>query len=189
MEDAGERASLVACESLLQPGSSRRWFLVLTKPSSERIAESNLQRQGFRVYYPRVAKPARNRGRWVDRIVSLFPRYLFVQLDTDQQSLAPIRSTSGVSSLVCFGSTPAVVPARMMDDLIKRADPVSGLHLLANSVIQRGARVSIVAGAFEGLSGIFEREAGNDRVVILLRLLGLDTPVRVQSGHIAPALA
>jgi transcriptional antiterminator RfaH len=165
-----------------------RWFLIFTKPSAEETAKQNLERQGFRVYYPRLLRPALQRGRWVERIVSLFPRYLFVQLDTACQSIAPIRSTTGVTSIVRFGSETTVVHDRIVDSLMRRADPASGLHrLAAPNVFEAGAAVTVVAGAFEGIEGIFEREAGNERVVVLLRLLGRSSPVRIPAGFVVPS--
>ncbi len=167
-----------------------RWFLVFTKPSSECTAQVNLERQGYRVYYPRLLRPSLYRGRWVDRVVSLFPRYLFVQLDLGRQSISPVRSTVGVASIVRFGQETAFVPDGIVDALFRRADPESGLHRLnIRRPFQPGSRVSVIAGAFEGLEGIFEREAGEDRAVILLKVLGRNTPVLVRSGFVVPITA
>ena len=89
-----------------------------------------------------------------------------------------------------FGSAVTVVHDRIVDALIRRGDPTSGLHRLAGAkVFEPGAAVSIVAGAFEGLEGIFERDAGNERVVILLRLLGRQAPVRIPAGFVVPSVA
>jgi transcriptional antiterminator RfaH len=165
-----------------------RWFLIFTKPAGENAAKQNLERQGFRVYYPRLVRPALYRGRWVDRIVALFPRYLFVQLDVVRQSMAPLRSTVGVANVVRFGNDAAVVPDLLVDDLLRRADPVSGLHRLsARRPFAPGDRVNVIAGAFEGLCGIFERDAGEERAVILLALLGRCTPVCVRSAFVVPS--
>jgi transcriptional antiterminator RfaH len=167
--------------------SGLSWFLIFTKPAGEQVAQSNLERQGYRVYYPRLLRPSLLRGHWTDRIVSLFPRYLFVQLDSARQSLAPVRSTLGVSAIIRFGHEAAVVPSGIVDALIERADPESGLHRLANDAQFRpGARVSVIAGAFQGLDGVFEREAGDERAVVLLDLLGRSTPVRVPLAYVAP---
>lgn len=165
-----------------------RWFLVFTKPSAESTAKTNLERQGYRVYYPRVLRPSLHRGRWIERIVSLFPRYLFIQLDAARQSLAPVRSTLGVANIVRFGVESTVVPDAIVDGLLRHADPQSGLHKISSTKpFEPGARVGIIAGAFEGLEGIFERDAGEERVVILLKLLGRDAPVRVPSQYVVPA--
>jgi transcriptional antiterminator RfaH len=171
----------------LQPIS--RWYLILTKPSGEETAKVNLERQGYRTYFPRLQQRKLYRGRWVERISALFPRYLFLQLDTGRQSLAPVRSTLGVAATVRFGSEYAIVPATVVDGLIQRADPESGLHELKRPLFEPGAAVRIMSGAFAGLEGIFEREIGEDRVVVLFKLLGREASVRLPAGFVVPAYA
>jgi transcriptional antiterminator RfaH len=171
-------------------GSLRRWFLVLTKPVGEALAQSNLERQGYRVYYPRLLRACRHRGRWVERVVALFPRYLFVQVEVGQQSLGPVRSTLGVSSLVRCGAQPTIVPDGLVDELVRREDPQSGLHRLAGGRgFARGAPVRVVGGSFDGVEGVFEREEGASRVVVLLRLLGREAPVQIPACFVVPGSA
>jgi transcriptional antiterminator RfaH len=166
------------------------WYLVLTKPAAERAAQRNLQRQGYDVYCPRLVRPVLRRSRWVECVVALFPRYLFVQLDAARQSMGPVRSTLGVSGIVRFGGEPACVPREIIEDLRARADPVSGLHRMQRRrAFDPGASVRVIAGALEGLQGVFEREIGEDRAVILLNLLGRRTPVCVDAGLLTASVA
>jgi transcriptional antiterminator RfaH len=161
----------------------QRWYLVHTKPCGETLAHTHLSRQGYDVYLPRIAQPVLRRGRWRDRIVALFPRYLFVRLREGLQTLGPIRSSTGVADVVRFGSRYAVVPDSIVDGLVARADPESGLHRIGLPAgLRPGSPVSIAMGAFDGLKGIFERTEGAERVVILLQLLGRDVLVRVPAG-------
>ena len=160
-----------------------RWYLILTKPSGEETARVNLERQGYRVYFPRLQHRRVHRGRLSERIAPLFPRYLFLQLHADQ-SLAPVRSTLGVADIVRFGFEYAVVAAQVVEGLMRRADPESGLHALKCALFERGAAVRVIAGAFAGLDGIFERESGPDRVVVLFKLLGREAPVRIPAGFV-----
>lgn len=172
----------------LEPGrhSLRRWFLVLTKPSAEGTAQQNLERQGYRVYYPRAVQPVCRRTRWIERIVSLFPRYLFVQLDAACQSLAPVRSTLGVANIVRFGAEATVVPDEIVSGIMGREDAGSGLHRLGSAPRFRpGVPVTVTGGVLEGLDGVFDREVGEERIVVLLNVLGRCTPVCVSSGHVA----
>jgi hypothetical protein len=46
--------------------------------------------------------------------------------------------------------------------------------------------VRIVAGVFDGVEGIFQRESGAERVVLLLGLLGRDTLVEIPSEFVLP---
>ncbi len=94
-----------------------RWYLVRTKPNAEATALRNLVRQGYEVYFPRLSQSLPHRGRWRDRIVPLFPGYLFLGLDEGRQPLAPVRSTTGVACAVRFGSSYALVPDEVDPEL------------------------------------------------------------------------
>jgi len=165
----------------------RRWYLIQTKPCGELIAQSNLERQNYEVYLPRVLQPVRLQGQWRGRIVALFPRYMFLCLDEGRESLAPVRSTVGVASVVHFGSNYALVPDAVIRDLRARADPDSGLHRLNRPpLFTKGAAVRLAVYPFGGLEGVFECLVGAERAVVLLRLLGHDARVRVPAGLLIP---
>ena len=163
-----------------------RWYLIHTKPLSEAVAQTNLERQGYQVYFPRALQRVRRSGRSLHHVVALFPRYLFLHLNEGCQALGPVRSTPGVAGVVRFGPSYTVVPERVIRELQARADPKSGLHtLICEQRLMAGDAVCVRTGPLSGLHGIFDRQAGGDRVVVLLRLLGQDTSVCVPVDAIA----
>ena len=167
-----------------------RWYLIRTKPSAEALAQANLNRQGYEIYLPRTAVSVRRSARWHKRIVPLFPRYLFLRLNEGCQPLHPVQSTPGVACVVRFGSLCTIVPDRVIRDLRARADPASGLHRLTSPPdLVPGAPVRISEGPFDGLAGVFERAAGAERVVVLLRLLGQNASVCVPLDSLIPVHA
>lgn len=166
-----------------------RWYVVHTKRAAEAVAEANLIRQGYEVYLPLLARMARHRGRRREEIVALFPRYLFVAVHEASQSLAPVRSTVGVSNVVRFGQQYAAIPAAVIAYLRDREDAESGLHRLCSPAMPApGTCVTLLDGPFGGLQGIFTRESGPDRVIVLLNLLGTETRVTVPVESLLPSL-
>jgi transcriptional antiterminator RfaH len=161
----------------------------MTKPANEEVAVAHLQRQGYGVYYPRFLQKTLRRGKWCDRITALFPRYVFARLDSNQQSLAPIRSTIGVANVVRFGIDYIVVPDCVVASL-KRNEDATGLHQLRNADwFNRGDTVRIAAGSLTGLEGIFESDDGNHRVTVLLNLLGRETRIQIDAGCVISSAA
>jgi transcriptional antiterminator RfaH len=162
-----------------------RWYLVRTKPSAEATAQRNLVRQGYEVYFPRLVQLVVRGGRRRQRVGALFPRYLFVHLSEGVQALAPVNSSTGVAAVVRFGMQYAHVPDEVVNGLRGRADPLTGLHRLrAEGELERGAPVRIIAGAFEGLEGVFERRSGAERVTVLLNLLGQNASVHIPNDYV-----
>jgi transcriptional antiterminator RfaH len=181
-----------ACRAIGASGFGRmlRWYLIHTKPAREALAEENLRRQGYTVHLPRMVHSVRRAGQWRESIAPLFPRYLFLQLNEGCQALGPVRSSVGVAGIVRFGASYAIVSGRIMRELRLREDPQTGLHRLTKRrLLARGAAVHITTGPFKGLDGVFEREAGCDRVVVLLNLLGQDAQVRIPADFVLPGYA
>ena len=164
-----------------------RWYAVCCKPRQETVAEENLLRQGFHVYLPRISIRQRRRGQWLDAVEVLFPRYIFIRIDTLQRSTAPVRSTRGVVGLVRFGGQPAVVPDAVMDALLRREDSASGLHQDKRPLFAAGEAIKLVDGPLVGMEGVFTEQDGDKRVIVLLELLGKANKVRVDRDWIAKA--
>src|SRR6476619_1147931 len=87
-----------------------RWYLVHTRPNSERKAELNLKAQGLRTFLPQIEKTIRHARRLATVRRPLFARYLFVNLDTARERWIPINSTVGVSRVVAQEGRPIAVP-------------------------------------------------------------------------------
>lgn len=164
-----------------------RWFAICCKPRQELVAQENLLRQGFHVYLPRIQLKKRQRGRWVDVIEVLFPRYIFIRVDPAKFNIAPVRSTRGVVGFVRFGGQPAVVADEVMSAIFRREDPNSGLHPDCHPLFSAGEPVRMVDGPFAGVEGVFVQEDGEKRVIVLLELLGKANKVRIDRDLVAKA--
>jgi transcriptional antiterminator RfaH len=167
----------------------KSWYVVHTKPRNESVAEAHLRRQAFETYLPRIKLERRRGGKWVEVIEPLFPRYLFVQLDAVRQNIAPIRSTHGVSCLVMFGGRLRPVPNEIVEGLQRAASPETGLHAIPRRRLQEGDAVTVASGPFEGLRGIFKASSGQERVAVLLELLGRTATVVLNGSSVVPASA
>ena len=164
-----------------------RWYAVCCKPRQEAVAEENLLRQGFQVYLPRIRIRQRRRGQWIDAVEVLFPRYIFIRVNTLQRSTAAVRSTRGAVGMVRFGGQPAVVPDAVMDALRQREDAASGLHEDERPLFSTGDTVKLVDGPLAGMEGVFTEQDGDRRVILLLELLGKANKVTVSRDWIAHA--
>ncbi|MGB5832085.1 MAG: transcription/translation regulatory transformer protein RfaH [Thiohalocapsa sp.] len=163
------------------------WYVVHTKPRKESLAEANLQRQDFETYLPSYKRIARHRNTWREIIEPLFPRYLFLRIDPNQQTVAPIRSTLGVTTLVTFGHRLAPVSDEIIDAIRHNAEAQTGLRIASEHHFKRGDSVAITAGPFEGLQGIFETSSGAQRVALLLDILGKSARVVLNRSEVKPA--
>ena len=164
-----------------------RWFAVCCKPRQELIAHEHLLRQHYRVYLPRIKTRKRRAGKWVEVVEALFPRYIFIQVDPAENSLAPVRSTRGVVGLVRFGGQPAVVLDEVMDELWRHENEATGFHQDNRGQFRAGEPIKLVEGPLAGMEAVFAQDEGEKRVIVLLELLGKTNKMSVDRDWIAQA--
>ena len=148
------------------------WYVVYTHPNAEAQALENLKRQGYAAYLPRYRKWRRHARRREVVAAPLFPGYLFVRMDLSCTQWRSINGTFGVNRLVCHGDVPAAVPEAVVENLRAREDETGLLPLASLIVLDRGARVRIVDGAFADRIGVYGRMTADERIILLLDLLG-----------------
>lgn len=158
-----------------------QWYLVRTSGGEESLAQAQLERQGYAPYYPKLVRMAVKRGKRMQLVEPLFPGYMFLPIEVGTQCLSPVKSTQGVLCLVRFGETYATVASEVVVALQGWAD-TDGFHRLASDKRTPHSPVRITRGPFANLEGIYLRDSGGDRVVVLLSILGQDTPVAVDEG-------
>lgn len=156
----------------------RSWYLLTSKPSQDQKAQEQLENQGYVVYRPMAVRNRSRRGKMVKVSESLFPRYMFIYLDTKSDNWAPIKSTFGVSGIVKFGQEPAKVPDSLIKQLLASTEHYQD-QLIDLDNFKEGDRVVMNDGPFQGLGGVFKSHAGEERVIILLNILSKETRVAI----------
>jgi transcriptional antiterminator RfaH len=165
---------------------SRAWYVVHTRPNAEEVAARHLGHQGFQVFLPRLRKRRRHARRVETVIRPLFPRYLFVGLDLAVDRWNSIRSTIGVSTLICHGDRPTLVPSGVVEGLLDRT--LDGVMVVDDRPqFRRGDRVRLLDGVFANLVGVFENMTDGERVAVLLDLLGRSVRVMLHADALQPA--
>jgi len=152
------------------------WYVVNTQARKERIASDNLRRQGYEVFLPVLSKAVRHARSVRLAFEAYFPGYLFVRFDIASQRWRPIESSTGVLRLIKAGTKPTPAPVGMVPALIERSGP-DGLLRLEPEGLQPGQTVRITKGPFAESLAIVDRASGEERVRVLLTLLGQATAV------------
>lgn len=110
--------------------------------------------------------------------VQLFPGYLFLRFDASRDPWGSLRHTPGVSGIVSRpDGTPETMPVSTMADLLAEPERIK-----PGADMAPGTTVRIDDGVFAGFVGEIIRLSGNDRVRLLLDVLGghheVEAPLR-----------
>lgn len=160
------------------------WFLLTTKPKSERRAVENLSSQNVEVYFPKVKKLKKRQGNKVILEEALFPNYIFVKLDNEKDNFNAIRSTRGVGNFVRFGLNYGKVSTKFISQLssdLNNKSELTNLETLTN--LSKGDELVISKGPLTGLKGIYQCKDGLERSILLLNILGKENEVIIENDQ------
>ena len=163
------------------------WYAVHTRPQAELKAFENLRRQGYRAYLPRYRTRTTHARRVQTVLRPLFPRYLFAGLDRTAMRWRPILSTFGVSDVVRAGDEPAAVAPEIIAELREGESSGAFDRLCSGRLPRLGDLVRINAGVFEQMIGRLAELRDEDRVVVLLDLLGRVVPTQLPAAVVEAA--
>lgn len=164
------------------------WYVAQTQVQSEAKACANLVQQGFEVYLPRYLRTVRHARRVNVVRAPLFPNYIFIRIDMETQRWRAINSTVGIKRLVGHEGTPARIAANVVEELKKHEQADGFLSVVSPAVrFKAGDAVRILRGAFDSCRGIFQARTDNERVEILLEMLGRKVRVVTDVQLIEPA--
>lgn len=156
-----------------------QWHLLQFKPNSHRLAERNLQRQGFETFLPMQVTTQRKSSRFVSSLKPLLPGYMFVSIKLETAPWRKINSTLGVSRLLTFNGNPTPIPLQFVSSLMQRCDTVG--KLLPPKTLNSGDNIKILNGPFANFVATIEAIDAWQRVWILIDFMGQKTKI-----HVAP---
>ena len=163
----------------------KEWFVLQFKPNSHYQASKNLNQQGFETFLPLHNSTTRKSSRFISTKKPLFPGYMFITFDRTENDWHKINNTYGVLKLVTFNSKLKPIPTIFIDNLMMRYD-LSG-KLLPTKKLNKGDQVKVLEGPFADFIATVETYETEQRIWILLDLMGRKTKMQTSSDTLQPS--
>jgi len=182
--DAPEGKFYAHYEGIRKGPMAAYWYALQSKPNKEDALFTQLENQGFEVFYPRIrVTPVNPRSK---KIKAYFPGYMFVRTDLQEVGLSTFQWMPFARGMVVFDQEPAPVPEPLIHAIRKRVEQVNAAGGEIFEGLQKGDSVFIHEGPFAGYEAIFDlRLPGSERVRVLIKLLSQrQLPVELSAGQI-----
>jgi transcriptional antiterminator RfaH len=164
---------------------SKEWFILQFKANLHHQAKNNLNQQGFETFLPLHDITSRKASRFNNTTQPLFPGYMFISFDKTNTKWRKINNTYGVVRLITFNSIPKSIPTMFVDNLMKRYD-LSG-KLLPVQKLNKGEKIKILTGPFASFIATIEDYETDQRVYVLLDLMGRKIKTQTQANALQPS--
>ena len=152
------------------------WIVAKTRSRQEQKAVDRITAAGAEAFLPKIMEKSGD-------IVPLFPRYVFVFIQSQWRFLL---STIGVTGIIRSGGGegPAWLDQRIIDKIKIRQNQDGIVVLPKKDRFDQGQSVRINAGCFEGRIGLYQGANSFERETVLLNLLGRMVPVSVSESSV-----
>ena len=149
-----------------------------TQPSREAWAQENLLNQGFGVFLPYLRE--RKKDEFI--LKTMFPGYIFVEVDEDTQRWKSINGTRGIYRIILSTiERPSYVPLGWLDGLMALGGIIDSFEEVVK--FSPGQRVELTDGPFQGQQGVCRWTSGK-RIALLLNVLGNETLVHTSTAAV-----
>ena len=159
--------------------NSKSWAILQFKPNAHKLAERNLNQQGFETFLPLEAIPKLQKQKYISIQRPLFPGYMFVAFEKKNTSWHKIKNTYGVSKLLTLNGEPYIVPDIIITGIMGQCNQSNVLH--KKKIYLKGDRVQIMNGPFANFLATIDSTDKDQRVWALIDLMGQTTRVLVMN--------
>ena len=169
-----------------------RWYIIHTYSGQEDVVEKNLklriqnldmQDRIIQVLVPTEEEVVFKDGKRRSERKKLFPGYILVQTDMDDESWYAVRNTPGVTGFVSSedesDKRPKPVPLedKQIEDILKQVDSDATRVKIG---LEMGETVRITEGPFVDFIGaVNDIDEGKGKVRVLVSFFGRETPVEL----------
>jgi len=174
------------------------WFVVHTYAGYEnkvksnlasRVRSMNMEERIFEVVIPMEDVIEFKAGRKTVVPKKVFPGYLLVRLNLDDDSWRVVRDTPGVTGFVGGGAKPTPLSRKEVEAILgveKEAGGAGEKKARPRLEFDVGEQVRVVTGPFADFNGaISEINVDQSKLKVLVNIFGRETPVELEFGQVA----
>lgn len=163
--------------------TSAKWYVIRTEPRAEYLATDELTKDGYEIFFPRIAAACPRFGRNDE---PLFPGYLFIRWENTGQGLPTFRPAHRVSGWINFDGSILSIPDSDVDTIQRRIDKIDHQGGVWQSY-QVGERVRVVSRYLDCLAQVTEQpKSAKGRVSVLLDFMGRLVPTEAPWYNLRP---
>lgn len=156
-----------------------RWYVLRTMTGQEDRVKTRLENKEecLNILLPKNEITYKVRGKERKRLKPLFPGYIFVQMELQDEYRYLVKNTPGVINFIGFGNKPSSVEDIEIENILEMIEKGEAKEPTPFEV---GDHVHVTEGPFMGVSGFVSNvDSKKDKLKVDVEILGKRVPVEL----------
>ena len=175
---------------------AKRWYVVHTYSGYENKVKTDLEHRietyGVEDKIVDIKIPTeevteiKDGGKRETKESKVFPGYVLVRMEVDDNTWAVVRNTPGVTGFVGIDGKPTPLSRDEFNKIMRRTSPVASAPKRTATDLEVGQSIRVVSGPladFDGTISEIMPDAG--KVKVMLTIFGRETPVELTLDQVA----
>jgi len=170
---------------------ARAWYAVHTYSGHENKVKTNIERRAEslrlkdkinRILVPTEEETRTRNGRRSTIKRKVFPGYVLIEMDLDDQTWYLVKNTIGVTGFVSSGNKPSPLSEKEVQNIL---DSLAGGGIHTRPEWKKGEVIRVTTGPFADFNGTIEEvNTEKQKLKVLISIFGRDTPVELDFNQI-----
>ena len=178
---------------------AKRWYVIHTYSGYENKVKTDLEHRietyGLRDKVVEIQIPTeeitevKDGGERQTKESKVFPGYVLVRMEVDDNSWAVVRNTPGVTGFVGIDGKPTPLRRSEYNKIMRRTNPTGTIQPRRTTTtnLEPGMSVRVVSGPLADFDGtVSEVMPESGKVKVMLTIFGRETPVELNSNEVEP---
>ncbi len=180
---------------------AKHWYIIHTYSGYEKRVQDEIKRRiesfglqdhvfDTKVFSEEVTE-VKEGGKQITREHNIYPGYVLVRMEVDDNSWSVVRNTPGVTGFVGIDGKPAPLTRAQFDKMMRRVGGATGgkgKPKRTETDFKEGQSIRVVSGPLADFDGtITEVAPESGKVKVSLTIFGRETPVELNLDQIVSA--
>lgn len=178
---------------------AKRWYVIHTYSGYENKVKNDLEHRietyGLENVVVDIKIPTeevteiKEGGKRETKESKVFPGYVLVRMEMDDNSWQVVRNTPGVTGFVGIDGKPAPLSREEFNKIMRRSNPRAGVAPTTHRTLtnlEAGMSVRVLSGPLADFDGLIsEVNAESGKVKVMLTIFGRETPVELNLDQVS----
>ena len=166
----------------------KKWYPIFTQIGKEFFLKREIERLGFKTYLPIIKKKISHARKISEVNKPLFPRYIFVYIDKDNDNWFSLNTTQGVEYFLKNNNKILSVKNEIINNLKNLEKKEGYIDISDFFKFKEGDEIKVKEGPLKGFFGKFKKYTSNNKFNLFFNIFNRELNITLPGSFFEPVI-